>query len=915
MNKNRTEEIIAEGRAAARERATTSMPEAHDRLAEVAGRIAAEADLGHDVDHHALEGMRQRLVTMKQEAAGGPGEAAHEAITGHADDGERTLERLTRQIGDHDDLADAEPIESTPPEAGDDPWTPDTAEQLTALCEEAGLPTSEPALSDAPVVAPVADPVAATPAKTASQQATYVYQQPHAEIDSRQWFEDRFAEMSKRFDAALQQNPADRPADLTPILAKFEALDARVDAVLQQAPAESEALSDSNLHDIELCIAEIASQLEATTNQLSRMESIEAQITDIAKELATQRQRAAEAPTPDPAAALDMTALAELVAEKVSSHPATRAALARTDSAVGAAGGTAEISDLSAVIKDFIRERRSEGEHANAVLDTMQQTIIRVLDRMEALEAGAARVGAAPAHAAPPAPAVDDQHAAPQPGAQAAAGTAAPAAPAASPEVSDADTVAAEQAASRLHQVVGDLQDEEPVVQPEPAHDTQSHPGAAEPPPAHDPGEFVEAARQAVSANADDAEDARPSVKSLDIDRARFAAAARQAAAKASRRSTNDDTHDDEIDATRDGFSLDGHAQPTGESRKRTRLLVAAVAVVAIGLAASKFMMSTSGDAARQELQSNRLQQSSSMTADKKVPAPSSQRPEQKQAQATPASALARKALGDAASASAKPQAAVVKPLAAAEAKVQPAAIIPQNGPTPTQSPVSGATGGVSLKKLPSALVGPLSLRLAAANGDASAEFQVARRYADGMGVKQDFKEALKWYQRSASRGFALSQYRLGTLYERGLGVEKDVRRARAWYERAASLDNVKAMHNLAVLATGSASGKPDYVTASRWFTQAAERGLGDSQFNLAILYQHGLGVPQDNTLAYKWFSLSSLRGDDEAKRRKAELAKKIGKAHAAKVDQEIRGWLRRPSNKLANDPHFAGQAWQRKKS
>ena len=902
MNNKRTEEIITEGRIAARERTTTRMPEAHDRLAEVAGRIAADVDLGQDVDHSALEGMRQRLVTMKQEAASSSGEPAHDRIAGHADDGERTLERLTQQIGDHDDLDEAEPAIAPPLAADDDPWTQDTAEQLTALCEEAGLPTSEPPLSDAdrPTGGPVAQAVTSGP--------SYIYQQPQAEIDSRQWFEDRFAEMSKRFDAALDQPAADRPIDLLPILAKFESLEARVDAVLGQAPADSETLSDSNLHDIELCIAEIATQLEATTSQLTRMESIEGQITDIAKELAAQRQLAAEARASDPTASLDMTALADLIADKVSSHPATRTALERSESAVGATGNNTEISDLSAVIKDFIRERRSEGEHANAVLDTMQQTIIRVLDRMEALEAGAARIGTAPPHIAQPAPAIDEQAGATQ---------------AAAPGAADSDeTAAAEQAASRLHQVVGDLEDEEPDAEPVPTPAatpvTQPHPAAAEPPQAHDPNGFAEAARQVAGTKSSDIEDARPSGKSLDLDRARFAAAARQAAANASRRSTNDDTDDDEIDATDDGFSLDGHVghvQAAGESRNRTRLLVAAVAVVAIGLAASKFMISTSSDTARKELQSNRLQQSSSMTADKKVPAPSRQAPSQKNTQAAKAASLAHKALGDAASATIKPQAAVVKPIATADATVQPAAITSKGNPSPAQSPVSGAPGSVSLKKLPSALVGPLSLRLAAANGNASAEFQVARRYADGMGVKQDFKEALKWYQRSAARGFALSQYRLGTLYERGFGVEKDIRRARAWYERAASLDNIKAMHNLAVLATGSTSGKPDYVTASRWFTQAAERGLGDSQFNLAILYQHGLGVPQDNMLAYKWFSLAALRGDAEATRRKAELGKKIGKANVAKMDRELRGWLRRPSNKLANDPHVAGQAWQRQQS
>ncbi len=56
--------------------------------------------------------------------------------------------------------------------------------------------------------------------------------------------------------------------------------------------------------------------------------------------------------------------------------------------------------------------------------------------------------------------------------------------------------------------------------------------------------------------------------------------------------------------------------------------------------------------------------------------------------------------------------------------------------------------------KLPPATVGPFSLRLAAAQGDASAQFEVASRLAEGKGLDQDLKEAAQWYQRSAASGF-----------------------------------------------------------------------------------------------------------------------------------------------------------------
>jgi localization factor PodJL len=243
----------------------------------------------------------------------------------------------------------------------------------------------------------------------------------------------------------------------------------------------------------------------------------------------------------------------------------------------------------------------------------------------------------------------------------------------------------------------------------------------------------------------------------------------------------------------------------------------------------------------------------------------------------------------------------------------QPAAINPAES---LAAPASGQQAlGTSRMALPDMMVGPLSLRLAAANGDASAQFEVAARYAEGRGVRQDFKEAVRWYQHSAAASFALSQYRLGTLYERGLGVDKDLARARVWYGRAAAQGNVKAMHNLAVLAAGNSAGQPDYITAAQWFTAAAEHGLADSQFNLAILYQHGLGVAQDETRAYRWFSLAALSGDGEAKKRKAEAAKSLKLDQVAELDRAIAEWQRRPVSKLANDPHVAGQHWQRSAS
>lgn len=251
---------------------------------------------------------------------------------------------------------------------------------------------------------------------------------------------------------------------------------------------------------------------------------------------------------------------------------------------------------------------------------------------------------------------------------------------------------------------------------------------------------------------------------------------------------------------------------------------------------------------------------------------------------------------------------------AAAEnpAVVSPAALdlnaLPQNGTA--NAPPQG--GRASALDLPPAMVGPLSLRLAAANGDPSAEFEVGARIAEGKGPDQNFKQAAKWYQKSASKGFAQAQYRLGTLYERGLGVKADEARAKEWYARAAEQGNIKAMHNLAVLSANGKTGSPDYGLAARWFTQAAECGLADSQFNLAVLYENGLGVAADMHQSYKWLSLAARRGDKEAVRRRDIMKGKLTAGEIAEAEKLADGFRPRPSDPMINDARTAGEAWKK---
>jgi localization factor PodJL len=247
--------------------------------------------------------------------------------------------------------------------------------------------------------------------------------------------------------------------------------------------------------------------------------------------------------------------------------------------------------------------------------------------------------------------------------------------------------------------------------------------------------------------------------------------------------------------------------------------------------------------------------------------------------------------------------------LAATPAALMQERVLRMNGVTPAGG--EGNTDEAKSPGLPPATVGPFSLRLAAAKGEPSAQFEVASRLAEGKGSEQDLQAATQWYVRSATSGFAMAQFRLGTLYERGVSVKTDLARAKVWYARAAEQGNVKAMHNLAVLIAGRGGVEPDYTAAAKWFAEAADRGLADSQYNLAILYENGLGVTKDDKEAYKWLLLAAKSGDNEAQTRRDALKKRLSEGVRAAAEAMARSWLAKPVDRMANDSRVAGQAWR----
>ena len=63
------------------------------------------------------------------------------------------------------------------------------------------------------------------------------------------------------------------------------------------------------------------------------------------------------------------------------------------------------------------------------------------------------------------------------------------------------------------------------------------------------------------------------------------------------------------------------------------------------------------------------------------------------------------------------------------------------------------------------------TVRQAAEQGDAAAQFSLGFMYHEGKGVLKDDAEAVRWYRLAAEQGIAAAQFNLGLMYSEGEGV------------------------------------------------------------------------------------------------------------------------------------------------
>ena len=147
-----------------------------------------------------------------------------------------------------------------------------------------------------------------------------------------------------------------------------------------------------------------------------------------------------------------------------------------------------------------------------------------------------------------------------------------------------------------------------------------------------------------------------------------------------------------------------------------------------------------------------------------------------------------------------------------------------------------------------------------AAQGDAEAQLQLGMRYAEGDGVVQNDKEAVRWFALAAKQGLAEAEYQYGLALLQGRGVVQD------------------------------------YKAAFNWIEKPAQRGYAKAQYSLGELHRYGTGTPIDKARAYLWFNLAAAQGMEAAAKARDSLVWQLKPEQIAAMQAEARRMSQAPT-------------------
>ena len=127
---------------------------------------------------------------------------------------------------------------------------------------------------------------------------------------------------------------------------------------------------------------------------------------------------------------------------------------------------------------------------------------------------------------------------------------------------------------------------------------------------------------------------------------------------------------------------------------------------------------------------------------------------------------------------------------------------------------------------------------IAAAQGQAAAELELAGDYRTGLILEQDPVKAATLYRRAAAHGSAVAQKVLGDLYAEGSGVKRDLAAACGWWGRAAMQGQTAAQRNYGSCYLSGTGVPRSEMQALAWWLVAKNNERADKDGLPAWMFQ-----------------------------------------------------------------------------
>jgi len=174
--------------------------------------------------------------------------------------------------------------------------------------------------------------------------------------------------------------------------------------------------------------------------------------------------------------------------------------------------------------------------------------------------------------------------------------------------------------------------------------------------------------------------------------------------------------------------------------------------------------------------------------------------------------------------------------------------------------------------------------------GNAEAQYHVGMIHNNGIGTRQDPKQAFEWFQKSTASGDPLGAYKLGCYYAGQFAgvVTPDPNEALKYKLVAAKAGYALAQADVANLY--GRQGNPD--EALKWWRAAGDQGYPSALYSLSMAHSAGKGTPKDMSLSYAYFKLSKLA----PRKNVNEMASMLSKPELEKAERLVSGWSPQPT-------------------